>query len=72
MLLTSNAPGCTLAEPSMAVLERTASASTGTSSAVEEDEDAESVVSPVGVSMSARLRNVGSPSTERRISMSLE
>ena len=57
----------------MAVLERTASVSTGTSSTVEEDEDAEeSVVTPVGVSMSAKLLNVGSPSTETKISVNLK
>ena len=65
MLLTSKAPGCMSEDPSMAVLDRTASVSTGTSALVEEDEDAEeSVVIPVGVSMSAKLLKVDSPSTK--------
>ena len=68
MLLRSKVSGWMLEDPFMAVLDRTASVSTGTSSAVEEDEDAEeSVVTPVGVSMSAKLLKVGSPSTKTKI-----
>lgn len=60
MLLTSKDIGWMLVAPSITVLDRTASASTGD---CEDWVAIESVEIPVGVSISARVLKVGSPST---------